>query len=86
METIPKVASKNSSFDEHNTTLPKKLSAKDIISNIEPSFITNSIDPKRISKESTKSLTMGSAVKAILVFAGMIGSYYLAKTTGIFPF
>jgi hypothetical protein len=45
----------------------------------------NPIEPKRISK-STNSLTKSSLVKAGLVFLGTVGTYYLAKTTGIFSY
>ena len=41
-----------------HTTMPsKKLSAKNIFSNVQQTVIIDPIDPKRISKESTNSLT-----------------------------
>jgi hypothetical protein len=85
--TIPRVISKeDTSFGGYNETSFKQLFAENIIYREQPLLITNPIDSKRISKESTKSLTMGSAIKAVLVFAGTIGSYYLAKTTGVFSY
>jgi hypothetical protein len=54
---------------------------------MQTSVITDPIDPKRISKDFfANRLTMSSAVKAGLVFFATVGSYYLAKTTGIFSY
>jgi hypothetical protein len=86
MSTIQKVESKETEMISpiNHTTMPsKKLPIEYIISNIQLSVITDPIDPKRISKESTNSLTMSSAVKAGLVFFGTLGVYYLTKTTNI---
>jgi hypothetical protein len=75
MATIPKVMNKKPLLEGYNTIPYKQSSVKNIISNI-----------KRISKESTKNLTMGSAIKAVLVFAGTIGLYNLFKNTSIFSY
>jgi hypothetical protein len=71
---------------ENNKTPVKKLPVGDIISDMPVSVITDPIDPKRVSKELTNSLTKRSLIKAGLVFLGTVGAYYLAKTTGIFSY
>jgi hypothetical protein len=88
MSAILKVRSKEREmpFLESRTKMPvKKLPAEYII-NMQTPVITNPIDPKRISKESTNSLTMGSAVKAVLVFAGTFGLYHLFKNVNVFSY
>ena len=88
MSVIPKVTSKEAKMTSlENQTMPyKKLPAKNIISNIQLPVIIDPIDPKRISKKLTNSLTMSSAVKAGLVFLGTVGVYYLTKTTNILSY
>jgi hypothetical protein len=89
MATLGEVKSKETKrtlLGSHKTMPFKKLPVKNIISNIQTSVITDPIDPKRISKTPRNSLSVSSVIKAGLVFAGAIGSYYLAKTTGIFSY
>jgi hypothetical protein len=88
MSTIPEVKSQKlekTSLGSHVTIPVKKLPVENIFSNIQSPIITDPIDPKRVFKF-TNNLTAKSAVKAMLVFVGTIGTYYLAKTTGIFSF
>jgi hypothetical protein len=90
MSTIQKVESKETEMISpiNHTTMPsKKLPIEYIISNIQLSVITDPIDPKRVSKKSMRSkLTMSSAVKAVLVFAGTIGLYHLFKNVNVFSY
>jgi hypothetical protein len=90
MSTIPKIRSKETemiSSGSHKKIPSKKLPVKNIFSNIQSPVITDPIDSKRISKVSfSNSLNVSSVVKAGLVFLGTVGSYYLAKTTGIFSY
>jgi hypothetical protein len=74
-------------LESHKKMPVKKSPVKNIFSNMQTSVITDPIDPKRISKDFfANRLTMSSAVKAGLVFFATVGSYYLAKTTGIFSY
>jgi hypothetical protein len=90
MSTLPKVTSKEAemtSLESHKKIPSKKLPVKNIFSNMQTPVITDPIDPKRISKVFlTNSLSVSSVVKAGLVFFATVGSYYLAKTTGIFSY
>jgi hypothetical protein len=88
MAIDPKIKSQKlerTSFESNEIMSCKKLSAENIFSKIQLPVVKDSIEPNRISK-SLNSLTMGSAVKAMLVFTGTVGSYYLAKTAGIFSY
>jgi hypothetical protein len=88
MATLGEVRSKETkmtSLESHKKMPVKKLPIEHII-NTQISVITDPIDPKRISKEFTNNVTMSSAIKAGLVFFATVGSYYLAKTTGIFSY
>ena len=64
----------------------KKSPAKNIFFNMKLPVRTNPIDSKRVSKESTNSVTKGSLIKAGLIFLGTVGAYYLAKTTNILSY
>jgi hypothetical protein len=90
MATLGEVTSKETkmtSLGSYETMPLKKSPAKNIISNMQTSVITDPIDPKRISKDFfANRLTMRSAIKAGVVFFATVGSYYLAKTTGIFSY
>jgi hypothetical protein len=90
MSTIPKIRSKETemiSLGSHKKISFKKLPVKDIFSNIQSPVITDPINPNRISKAFfTKKVSASSVVKAGIVFLGTVGSYYLAKTTGIFSY
>jgi hypothetical protein len=89
MSTILEVKSRKLeeiSLRDHATMPVKKLAIKNIISDTQELVIIDPINPKRISKESTNSLTKSSLVKAGLVFLGTVGGYYLVKTTGIFSY
>jgi hypothetical protein len=82
METVPKIESKELGMVSFRN---RKILDKDIFPDMQNFVVANPIEPKRVSKF-TNNLTVKSTVKAMLVFAGTIGTYYLAKTTGIFSF
>jgi hypothetical protein len=87
MSTISKVKSKERemTFLESRTTMPvKKLPVKNIASNMQ-GVVIDPIDPNRISK-STNRITMRSAIKAVLVFAGTTGLYHLFKNANVFSY
>ena len=86
MAAIPKVTSEEILSPGSHTLMPVKKLSDEYIINMKPPTVTGSIDPKRISKASESSLTVGSVVKAGIVFLGTVGSYYLAKTTGVFSY
>jgi hypothetical protein len=90
MATLGEVTSKEikmTSLGSYKTMPLKKSPEKNIFSNMQTSVITDPIDPKRISKDFfANRLTMRSAIKAGVVFFTTLGSYYLAKTTGIFSY
>jgi hypothetical protein len=81
MATIPKVESKEMALLKSHKTMPVKNIAFDM-----QGVVTDPIDPKRISKGSTSKLTISSAVKAGLVFAGTIGLYHLFKNVNVFSY
>jgi hypothetical protein len=66
MATIGEVKSgeiKITSWKSQRTTSVEKLQVKNIFFNTQEPVIINPIDPKRISKEPTDSLTKSSLVK-----------------------
>jgi hypothetical protein len=88
MATMPKIKSREmemTSLGNHKTLPSKKLPAN-ISFNMQLPVITNPIDPKRISKETTNCLNLSSVIKAGLVFFSTIGAYYLTKTTKLFSY
>jgi hypothetical protein len=90
MSTVPKVISKKTemtSLESHKKIPSKKLPTKNIFSNIQSPIIIDPIKPARISKVFfSNDLNVSSVAKAGLVFLGTVGSYYLAKTTGVFSY
>ena len=87
MSVTSKVTSKEKNIlpISHKTTSSKKLN-KNIISNIPLHVITDPIAPNKISKKLTKNLTIKSAIKAGTLFFATVGTYYIAKTTGVFSY
>ena len=87
MTTIGEVRNEEAKTLFKNNAMPiEKLTAKNIFSNKQELFITDPIDPKRISKKTTDCLNPSSVVKAVLVFAGTIGLYNLIKNTNILSY
>jgi hypothetical protein len=89
MATTSKIRSKEMEktlLKDFTTTAVRKLPIKDNFFNIQQPVVADPIDSIRISKASTKSLTMNSVIKAGIVFLSAVGGYYLAKTTGVFSY
>jgi hypothetical protein len=86
MATIGKVTSKETKMFFKDTMPIEKLTATNIFLKERELVITDPIDPKRISKETTNCLNAKSVVKAVLVFAGTIGLYNLFKNRNIFSY
>jgi hypothetical protein len=63
----------------------EKLSVKNIIPETE-NVLVDPINSNRVSKIPIKDLTIGSALKAVVVFAGTLGLYNLFKKTNIFSY
>jgi hypothetical protein len=85
MAIIREVTSKEAGvFFEDRETSVKKLSTEYIFPKMQISGITNPIDPRRISKETTSCLNASSIVKAGVIFSTTVGFCYLAKATKIF--
>jgi hypothetical protein len=75
---------KVSIFQNFKEKSVEKVNVKTIFSNMD-FIIKNPIDPKRISKF-TDNLNVKSALKALLIFGGTIGTYCLIKNSGIFSY